>query len=270
MLQIALFSGDLDCAKGLLQTMEVMLNEKDYDLRYTKMHDIACGFFHLSLNQIEQVPEWLKGDFSTYAHSVFLENHANRVKALYHYYTQQYNSLLIFIDNELKQQMILFGKIELNVLKALSLYRLKRRDEAIEALTWAYHISAPNHITVPFIQHSNDMRTLTAAALKYDKRQIPRAWLENINRRASTHAKRRSKMLSIFRSVGNIDETFPLSNRERAVIKELSQGLSRTEIAINQNISINTVKMVTNQIYNKLGANSLAEAIEVAKEHKII
>jgi len=52
----------------------------------------------------------------------------NRVKALYHYHTRQYMLLLSFIEKAHELPMILFGKIELTVLKALSLYQLKRRD----------------------------------------------------------------------------------------------------------------------------------------------
>ena len=270
LMKIAFFRGDMDAAASLLHTMESLLSDKDYDPRYTAMYDVVCGFFHLMLNQAEQIPEWLKGDFSAYAHSVFLENHANRVKVLYHYHTRQYNSLVIFIESALQQHMILFGRIELLVFKALSLYHLKRRDEAIQAFVEAYHLAEPNNITLPFIRHSNDMRALTAAALKYGGCRIPGAWLESINRKASTYSKRKSQMISAHRLAGQTGQMPALSNRETAVLKDLSQGLSRTEIAVNQNLSVNTVKMVINHIYNKLGANSLAEAIRVAAERKII
>ena len=270
LMQAALFRGDLDSAIKALQTMEAMLGERAYDARYTAMHDIACGFFHLALNQPEQIQEWLKGDFSTYAHPAFLGNHANRVKALYHYHMRQYSSLLIFIDNSLERQMILFGEIELTTLKALALYHLKRRDEAVQAFTEAYNLAQPSDITLPFVQHSNDMRALTAAALKCDKCRIPKQWLESISRKASTHAKRKSQMIAAYRLASHVEEVFSLSNRETAILRDLSKGLSRAEVATTQNISVNTVKMVINRIYNKLGVNSLAESIMVAAERKII
>ena len=135
--------------------------------------------------------------------------------------------------------MVLFGKIELNLLKALSLYHLKQRDEAIQSFTDAYNLAQPNSITLPFIQHSNDMRALTSAALKYDNCQIPSPWLENINRKASTHAKRKAQMISAHKSPNRADKALSLSSRETAVLRDLSGGLSRTEIAATQNISIN-------------------------------
>ena len=53
-------------------------------------------------------------------------------------------------------------------------------------------------------------------------------------------------------------------------MKDMSDGLSRNETAASQNISVNTVKMVTDAIYNKLGANSLAEAVRMAVGYNII
>ena len=61
-----------------------------------------------------------------------------------------------------------------------------------------------------------------------------------------------------------------LSYREREILMDLSYGLSSNEVAANQNLSINTVRMVINTIYDKLCANNLAEAIQVATERKII
>ena len=51
---------------------------------------------------------------------------------------------------------------------------------------------------------------------------------------------------------------------------DLSHGLSRSEIAANRDLSINTVKMAINTIYSKLGARNLADLIRIAVERKII
>jgi len=268
LMQIAFFRGDSGLAHSLLQSMETLLSEKDYGTRYT-MYDIACGFFHLALAQPQQMPEWLKGDFSPYTHSAFLENYGNRVKALYHYQTRQYSSLLAFIGNVQEQRMILFGKIELKILAALSLYQLKRRNEAIDALTSAYYFAAPNHIIAPFTQHAKDMRTLSAAALRDNTCVIPQEWLEDINRKSSAFAKRKAQMLANFPAAHDQEIKIALTEREISVLKDLYQGLSRTEIAVSQDISVNTVKTVINIIYDKLSVNTLPDAIRVAVEQGI-
>ena len=268
-MRISFHRGDFAAATASLRAMETPLSEKDYGARYI-MYDIACGFYQLSLGQPDAIPEWLKGDFSPYAHPSFMENYANRVKVQYHYQKHQYNALLAFIENDIENQAILFSRIELKVLQALSLYHLKRHSEAVTALTDAYKLAAPNRIIMLFVQYSKDMRTLTAAALRDDSCPIPKVWLENINRKASAFAKRQSHMISEYLTENNIDKEITLTGREQEILKDLSHGLSRTEIAANQNISANTVKMVINIIYDKLRVTSLPDAIRTAINRKIV
>jgi LuxR family maltose regulon positive regulatory protein len=77
-------------------------------------------------------------------------------------------------------------------------------------------------------------------------------------------------MLSAYKTANNIVDEIKLTNREMEILRDLSQGLSRTEIAASQNISANTVKMSVNIIYEKLGANSYADVILKAANLKII
>ena len=278
-MRIAFYRGNLASATRKLNDMEAMLSEKDYGVRYT-MYDIACGFYHLALEQPEQIPEWLKSDFSPYTHPSFLENYANQIRARYHYQTRQYSALLAFIKSTMEQHTILFGKLELKTLEALSLYQLKRRSEAIAVLAEANHLAESNKITVPFTMYAKDMRTLTAATLRNitvngganysDTCPIQRKWLEDINRISSTYAKRKVKMISDYRLANNLNDGIKLTEREVAILKDMSDGLSRTEIASSRNISVNTVKMAVNIIYHKLYAANLPEAIRVAVDRKII
>jgi ATP/maltotriose-dependent transcriptional regulator MalT len=269
LMRIALSHGDFSSASEYMRAMEDMLNEKDHGVRYT-MYDISYGFYLLSLDQPEQMPEWLKGDFSSYTHPAFLENYANQVRAHYHFYVHRYSALLAFAENSTKQQTILFGNIGLKVLAALSLYQLKRRSDAIDMLTEAYLLAEPNKIVTPFILFAKDMRTLTAAALKDPACKIPKEWLEDVNRKSSTYAKRKTHMISEYKAANSLEEEITLTKRETAVLNDLAQGLSRTEIAASQSISINTVKLVINNIYGKLNVTSLPEAIRTAIDRKIM
>jgi len=264
--------GDYEGATAKLKEMETLLNEKDYGVRYT-IYDIACGFYHLALEQPEQIPEWLKSDFSPFTHSSFLENYSNRIKARYHYKTNQYSALLAFIENAMEHPMILFCKIELLTLKALSLYQLKHKDEAIAAFSEAYKLSESNRIIASFTEHGKDMRTLTlfiSKGLRAETYRIPKKWLEEINRISSTYAKRKARMISEYEIANNINSGIKLTKREIALLKDMSDGLSRSEIASNRNLSVNTIKMAVSIIYSKLGVSSLGEAVRVAVDRKII
>jgi LuxR family maltose regulon positive regulatory protein len=48
------------------------------------------------------------------------------------------------------------------------------------------------------------------------------------------------------------------------VLTELSQGLTREEIAGHLSLSVNTVKSVIRSVYNKLGAVNRADAVRIA------
>jgi len=268
-MQTAFSRGDIAAANTALKSMEDLLGEKDYIIRYTT-YDIARGFYYIALGQPEQIPDWLKSDFSKYVNPSLLENYANRVKSRYHYLTRQYSAILAFIDIEGKRQTALFGKIGTGVLAALCLYQLKRRKEAVSALTEVYRLAAPNNIIIPLPQFGKDMRTLTAYALKDASCLIPKSWLENINRKASAFAKRQAHMITEYKNANNLKDKISLTNRETEILRDLSQGLSRTEIAASQNISPNTVKMTVNIIYEKLHASNLPDAIRIAAERNII
>ncbi|HBT95219.1 MAG TPA: helix-turn-helix transcriptional regulator [Coriobacteriia bacterium] len=61
-----------------------------------------------------------------------------------------------------------------------------------------------------------------------------------------------------------------LSKREREVLSDLYRGLSRPEIAEKQGLSGNTINSAVNSVFNKLGAHSVADAVRIAAEEKLV
>ena len=266
---IAFSRGALEAADNLLAQLRALREVKEFATRY-EAYDLACGHYYLALGQPEQLPGWFKADFEQYAHPASLAGCANRIRAQYQYQTRQYNTLLAFLTSERHNQALLLGRIVCLVLEALTLYQLKRKEEALVRLGEAYELAAPNQIVVPFTQHAKDMRTLTNAALKHRQSTIPKAWLEDINRKASAFAKRQNNMIAARKATQGDEDKIVLTNRETLLLRDLAQGLSRTEIAASQNISVNTVKMVINSIYDRLLVNNVYDALRVAINRKII
>jgi RNA polymerase sigma factor (sigma-70 family) len=62
----------------------------------------------------------------------------------------------------------------------------------------------------------------------------------------------------------SIEDIFQLSEREKEILQLLSRGLEYKEIASSINISPNTVKKHTINIYHKLHVNSKAQALRIA------
>lgn len=62
----------------------------------------------------------------------------------------------------------------------------------------------------------------------------------------------------------------PLSKRETEILRHLSQGLTRRDIADADGISVNTAKSVITNVYNKLGAINKADAVRIAASMGLI
>ncbi|MFN8249055.1 MAG: response regulator transcription factor [Ferruginibacter sp.] len=67
-----------------------------------------------------------------------------------------------------------------------------------------------------------------------------------------------------------INHNSPLSKRETEILEAIADGKSRSKIALNLFIDLETVKTHIKNIYQKLDVNSKEEAIRVARESKFI
>jgi LuxR family maltose regulon positive regulatory protein len=158
----------------------------------------------------------------------------------------------------------------MKVLKAVCLYQNKNKDAALSAFGEAYKMASSNELTMPFIEMGNDMRTLTRVAMLNKGDAIPREWLEQVNRRSATYAKHLNLVVAEYQKANSLGKDVSLSQREIEILRDVYHGLTRSEIAVSHNLSINTVKMVLNSIYSKLGAESIADVMRIALERKLI
>ncbi|MCL2441823.1 MAG: LuxR C-terminal-related transcriptional regulator, partial [Treponema sp.] len=270
-MRIAVFQGDHQKAEKALKETKMQLDEIDYNNRYFN-YDISLAWYYYMMDSPKMIPGWIQENFSPYGHASFNENFGNQMKARYHYKTRNYPPLLSYIQEMRKRESYLYGRVEMLVIEACIHYKMKDRKKACSVLAEAYETAAPNDLLMPFIELGKDMRTLTAYVLKerIPKYAIPKTWLEYVNRKAASYAKHHGFVIAKYRQASGMSNDFIISPREKDILVDLSRGLSRTEIAANRNLSINTIKMVINNVYSKLGAESLADAIRVAIERKII
>jgi LuxR family maltose regulon positive regulatory protein len=268
-LRISFTQGNYQKAEQALLETKSFLNEDLYISRYTN-YDISLAWYYCVLCRPENLPDWLKENFSSYGHAAFTENFGNQMNAWYCLLTRNYPPLLSYIHEMKTRESFLFGRIEMLAMEACVHYKMKDKKPAFAALQEAYKNAAPNGIVIPFIELGKDMRTLSAAALKESIRNIPKKWLENINRKSASYAKRQVHLIAEYKQANLIPDNIVLSTRENEILADLSHGLSRSEIAASRGFSINTVKTVINNIYIKLGAENLADAIRIASERKIV
>jgi LuxR family maltose regulon positive regulatory protein len=268
-LRIAVTQGSYAKMELALQDMEAQLNESEYTHRFITC-DIARAWHYGILGHPEKIPDWLKDAFEPYGHVSFIENFGNQAKARCCYLTGNYPPLLAYMEEQKKREGVLYGRIEMLAMEACVHYKMKDRKKACAALESAYNAAAPNNIVMPFIELGKDMRALSSFAMKEKTNAIPKDWLESVNRKSATYAKRLVHAAAEYKHAHHIAGGVAISPREREILTDLSHGLSRAEIAASRRLSINTVKMVINNVFMKLGAENLAGAIRIATEKKII
>ena len=280
-LRLSVAQGNFEKAEQALKQMSAHLGEIEYTNRFVN-YDISLCWYYCILGLPEKTVHWLKGNFSPYVHAGFIENFGNIMKAEYCYATRNYSPLLAYIEEMKQRESFLFGRVEMLAMEACVHYKMKNKKKAFAALKEAYDTASPNDLVMPFIELGKDMRTLTASAMKKTSSKksannqngtpenIPDPWLKNINRRAASYAKRLGRVISGYKQFNRMTGGIVLSPRETEILNDLSFGLSRAEIAVNRDLTINTVKMIISSIYSKAGAENLADLIRIAVEKKMI
>ncbi|HBU13316.1 MAG TPA: hypothetical protein DEB31_11555 [Clostridiales bacterium] len=268
-MRIAASRGDRARAEQALREMEDSLSAEEHASRFIT-YDIALGWYYYLLREPGMVPGWLKKRFAPYDNTAFIENFGNQMKARYCYLTKNHPPLLTYIEELKHRESILFGRIEMLAMEACIYFQRKEKRAAFDTLKQAYEAASPNGVVMPFIELGKDIRTLTASALRELSPGIPRLWLDEINRKASTYAKHQSLLISDYKNITGAGGKAVLSPREKKVLKDLYNGLSRSEIATNQSLSINTINSIVNNIYEKLNANNIVDVVRIVVERNLL
>jgi LuxR family maltose regulon positive regulatory protein len=252
----------------LFALLEAQLKVPEYSNRYV-YYDIVLGWFYARIDQVEKVASWLKNDFEENELNSLLLGLEALVRTEYYMVEKKYPAALNSLEsheNPFGLGAYLFGRLFMKVRAAVCHYHMGEKDKAIKALEAAYILGESNSLEMPFIEMGRDMVALAGAALMDKNHIIPQVWLEKIRRNASAYTKKFSVIVEKFR---NENQVFPapavvLSRRERQILGDLSQGLTRERIAGAGNMSINAVKSIIRSVYHKLGAVNRADAIRIA------
>ncbi|MDR1972568.1 MAG: LuxR C-terminal-related transcriptional regulator [Treponema sp.] len=288
LLRISIHRGDFPEIENLFRQLLVQLEIDDYQNRFI-LYDIECGWFYAQTGNPTRAASWIKGGFGGIEFDDYYHPLETMVKAKCLFAGKEYQAVLDTLDrwkkkNESKSfHSYLLGKLEMTVLEAACHIHLDRRAAALEKLEEAWRISEAEGFVMPFIELGEDMRLLASAALEEAdhaggpegenrKSLIPPEWLETQRSKAAAYG----KMVFAAAEYGpkprtqtaggdqGLQENNVLRRRETAVLRALSQGLTREEISRREGLPLHRVKEIIGSIYRKLGAVNRADAIRIA------
>jgi LuxR family maltose regulon positive regulatory protein len=272
MLRMNLCRGRYSKIGEILAQYDELVKRVDIYSEYIQQ-DIVVSWFYASINSTENIAPWVKSDFLSVETEAYVTGLEDMAKLKYYLTEKKYHTMLAFLDRRPLSYGIrkfLLGRIEISVCEAICHYNIKNRKEAMKSLKNAYELSAPNAFDMPFIEMGNHMRSLAGAALREGDCDIPTEWLELIRSKSATYAKRIAHVKSQYRQDNGKDGDIQLTLKEKEVLQDMTQGLSRTEIAAYRGISVNTVKAMLQIIYEKLGADNSMDALRIAISRDLI
>jgi LuxR family maltose regulon positive regulatory protein len=267
-LRSSIVQGNLVKTKQAMKDLESFLEEEGYSRRFIT-YDIVLGWYNCITRRFDLIPDWLKTEFAPYGHAYFIENFGNQIKARYNFYKRNYLPLQAYINELKNRESVLYGRVEALAMEACMHYQMKNKPKAWIALKEAYETASPNNIIMPFIELGKDMRTVAMTALREADTDIPHSWLESIKNKSTTYAKNLSMLVNEHK-LSEMALSKALSPREQDVLSDLYHGFSQVEIARNHSLSVNTVKMVTKSIYEKLHVHKISDLIRVAAEQRLV
>ncbi|MDR1246518.1 MAG: LuxR C-terminal-related transcriptional regulator [Clostridiales Family XIII bacterium] len=269
LLRIGAAQGRYERTQEIFEQLEAQLEFAEYLPRFTTF-EIVSGWYYTMIGQHQNVAAWIKGHFAQGYLGSFNASFGNVIRARYYYISRRYDELLSFIESEQDMSAILFGKLEMKALEAVCRYQAKQKDAALTALREAYDLSLSNDLITPFIELGKDMRALIVLAGRDKDCPIPKEWLEMIGRKAAIYSKQLAIVASEYKRANNISDDVRLSSKETDILNDLYMGVSRAQIAANRHLSVNTVKLMQNSVYIKLGADNPADVIRIALSRNLI
>lgn len=240
------------------------------------LNDVIRGWFYTKIKKIDKVPKWIRYEEETrkMLPPVTLgREYLVRSDCLLA--EDRHLDLLGFMtqtDQMYEARGILYARIQNKITKAIIYHYMGSYEKSINMLNEAYELTHPNNLIMQYIEYGSQMRTLIHSAKRNKDCKIPIEWLDKIHTKASTYAKQLGQVVSAYNKDHELEDSsqIKLSKRESEVLTYLYRGLTREEIAESCYLAVSTINDVVKNIYAKLGAGNVVDAVRIAKERNIL
>ena len=227
--------------------------------------DVALGWFYSEIGEIRKVEDWILYGEESGRPPISVDKDALlQIRCLIE--KRDYFKALALterLEALLSKRSVLISLIHVYVYRAVICCNTDDTDGAERALRAAYGLAHGNGLIMPFVEFGHKTRSMLGRFRECGCAGIPEDWLADVHTKASTYAKRRAYVAARFK-----DEKAPadygLTHREIELLRNLSQGLTRDEMASSMYVSPHTVKSMLKTVYNKIGAVNGADAVRIA------
>lgn len=268
--RIALLRGNLE--EMTRQVQEIADYASRYDIAVlNEIRDTTLAWYYIKLRAMEKLPRNILTAFGASGIEQ-AELHYGRSQIVYANYlinTGAYAKMVGMLEQPKGLFMssgIWPDRICLFIMLAIGYRSLGKEEQALEALWTAYDMCYHNGLITLFIEAEDHMLHLLKLAREQKKYAFDPEWLERVEGETAAYVRRVAALRAAYKRQHPVKraEDNPLTKREAEVLQALSRGLTREEIAVEQFVSVNTVKTFIRSIYNKLNAANRAEAVSIA------
>lgn len=244
--------------------------EKPNDVDCLSIIDVIKGWFYGKLGDIKKIPQWIMNEEQS--NKILSPNTIGKdrlIRAQCFLESENYIELLAFLkylEKFYDEKGFLMPKLEVQILKAIAAHKAHDVAASMTAFRYAYDLSHANLLIMPFIQYGSHMRSVIDTVKRNGNCSIPVQWLDKIHAKASTYAKRLNNVQAQYqKSIGLLENyKVTLTKRENELLQCICHGLTQKEISESLYISVGTVKNMSQNIYNKLGALNSSDAVRIA------
>jgi LuxR family maltose regulon positive regulatory protein len=260
LIRLYILQGKVQEGLEMLEQLKIEVGSINSSVYNTTM-DLCEGYIFGCLGQLKKIPEWLQtGDmddanflyqgmafnYIVYGKAVLLANNFIELEML----TESFLPYFSIFNNQL-------GFIHNYIHEAAAKYRLYGMEQGKSALRAALAIGQADGIVMPFAENAPYIFDLLRS---FSNEDSCNEYLKRVILICEQYMK----------SLKRFGQSCPaLSEREREVLKLLSEGLTRDEIAAGLYISTGTVKTHLQNIYHKLEVKGKIAAIKKAEKLKL-
>ena len=273
LLRIAIHKGDYLLSKEILKQISACI-ENAGKLESRLLYDLITGSFYIHIGATKLVAPWIISE-SDKAESADFRIPMRELIISVRYYLEmkEYSVALSILSNSyprLPHEQFLFSELILAILLSIAQLMTGDVSSAVKSFEKAYRLSSNGLYEMPFIEMGKTFHNMAVALADDKSNEIPDKWLVLMARKAKIYAKNTSIIEAAFKHENAIENKISLSPRESEVLRDMCKGFSRSEIAENRYLSVNTVKKILQSLYIKLDANNSLDAVRIAFERNLL